>query len=275
MRPEDGYIVDSLGWAHYRLGDYTSAVQYLEKAIELVPEDPTINDHLGDAYWQSGRASRRATNGGAPCSSGRRTTRSNRSRPSSTAAGAHGRSRAAAKRACRSRPLRRRKVNLYLHVTGRRADGYHLIDSLVAFADIGDRLTAEPARLPVSRRSTAPRPRASPRLGDDNLVLRAARLLADQAGIPPAPRSISKSICRSPRASAAGRADAAAALAVLSRLVGSNRLMDRSLANSAPGSAPMFLPASTGAPSGSAASASASSRPSRCRRQAFFSPILG
>jgi Flp pilus assembly protein TadD len=56
LRPEDGYIVDSLGWAHYRLGDYPSAVQYLEKAIELVPEDPTINDHLGDAYWQSGRA---------------------------------------------------------------------------------------------------------------------------------------------------------------------------------------------------------------------------
>ena len=57
LRPEDGYIVDSLGWAHYRLGDYSSAVQYLEKAIELVPEDPTINDHLGDAYWQSGRPS--------------------------------------------------------------------------------------------------------------------------------------------------------------------------------------------------------------------------
>jgi tetratricopeptide (TPR) repeat protein len=56
LRPEDGYIVDSLGWAHYRLGDYASAVQYLEKAIELVPEDPTINDHLGDAYWQNGRA---------------------------------------------------------------------------------------------------------------------------------------------------------------------------------------------------------------------------
>ncbi len=55
VRPEDGYIVDSLGWAHYRLGNYASAVQYLEKAIELVPEDPTINDHLGDAYWQNGR----------------------------------------------------------------------------------------------------------------------------------------------------------------------------------------------------------------------------
>ncbi len=55
LRPEDGYIVDSLGWAHYRLGDYAGAVQYLERAIELVPADPTINDHLGDAYWQTGR----------------------------------------------------------------------------------------------------------------------------------------------------------------------------------------------------------------------------
>ncbi len=55
LRPEDGYIVDSLGWAHYRLGDYAGRVQYLEKALELVPDDPTINDHLGDAYWKSGR----------------------------------------------------------------------------------------------------------------------------------------------------------------------------------------------------------------------------
>ena len=55
LRPEDGYIVDSLGWARYKLGDYSAAVQYLEKALELVPEDSTINDHLGDAYWQAGR----------------------------------------------------------------------------------------------------------------------------------------------------------------------------------------------------------------------------
>ena len=55
LRPEDGYIVDSLGWAHYRMGDYEAAVEKLEKAIELVPEDPTINDHLGDAYWRIGR----------------------------------------------------------------------------------------------------------------------------------------------------------------------------------------------------------------------------
>jgi tetratricopeptide (TPR) repeat protein len=54
-RPDDGYIVDSLGWAYYRLGNYDEAVKQLEKAIELKPEDPTINDHLGDAYWRVGR----------------------------------------------------------------------------------------------------------------------------------------------------------------------------------------------------------------------------
>jgi tetratricopeptide (TPR) repeat protein len=55
LRPNDGYIVDSLGWAHYRLGDFTKATEYLERAIELKPQDPTINDHLGDAYWRTGR----------------------------------------------------------------------------------------------------------------------------------------------------------------------------------------------------------------------------
>jgi tetratricopeptide (TPR) repeat protein len=55
LRPNDGYIVDSLGWAFYRLGNYAQAAQHLEHAVELHPDDPTINDHLGDAYWQTGR----------------------------------------------------------------------------------------------------------------------------------------------------------------------------------------------------------------------------
>ena len=55
QRPDDGYIVDSLGWAYYRLGNYEEATKQLERAIELRPEDPTINDHLGDAYWRVGR----------------------------------------------------------------------------------------------------------------------------------------------------------------------------------------------------------------------------
>jgi len=55
QRADDGYIVDSLGWAYYRLGNVDEAVKQLERAVELKPEDPTINDHLGDAYWRAGR----------------------------------------------------------------------------------------------------------------------------------------------------------------------------------------------------------------------------
>jgi tetratricopeptide (TPR) repeat protein len=54
-RPQDGYIVDSLGWAYYRLGRYDEAVAQLEQAVKLRAEDATINDHLGDAYWRAGR----------------------------------------------------------------------------------------------------------------------------------------------------------------------------------------------------------------------------
>ena len=55
QRADDGYIVDFLGWAYYRLGNNDEAVKQLERAVELKPEDPTINDHLGDAYWRVGR----------------------------------------------------------------------------------------------------------------------------------------------------------------------------------------------------------------------------
>lgn len=53
--PRSGAIVDSLGWAHYRLGDYKKAVEILEQAVELEAGDPEINNHLGDAYWMVGR----------------------------------------------------------------------------------------------------------------------------------------------------------------------------------------------------------------------------
>jgi len=55
QRPDDGYIVDSLGWAYYRIGNYQEASKHLERAVELKPDDPTINDHLGDVYWRTGR----------------------------------------------------------------------------------------------------------------------------------------------------------------------------------------------------------------------------
>ena len=55
LRPTDGYIVDSLGWAHYKLGHYDESLRILEKAIEMKPADPTVNDHLGDVYWRVNR----------------------------------------------------------------------------------------------------------------------------------------------------------------------------------------------------------------------------
>ena len=55
QRPDDGYIVDSLGWVLYRFGEFDRAVEHLEKAVELRPVDPVINDHFGDALWMVGR----------------------------------------------------------------------------------------------------------------------------------------------------------------------------------------------------------------------------
>ena len=55
LRPDSGYIIDSLGWGLYRLGRYEEAVGHMEKAVELMPIDPVVNDHLGDVYWAVGR----------------------------------------------------------------------------------------------------------------------------------------------------------------------------------------------------------------------------
>lgn len=55
LRPSDGYIVDSLGWAYFRMGRFDDAVREMERAVSLKPEDPVLNDHLGDAYWRVGR----------------------------------------------------------------------------------------------------------------------------------------------------------------------------------------------------------------------------
>ncbi len=110
------------------------------------------------------------------------------------------------------------KINLFLHVLGRRDDGYHLLDSLVVFAGVADRLRAAPAAglsLTVGGRfggALAAEP--------DNLVLRAARALADAAGIAPTARlELDKTL---PVASGigGGSADAAAALRLLARLWG-------------------------------------------------------
>ncbi|HEY5289035.1 MAG TPA: tetratricopeptide repeat protein [Caulobacteraceae bacterium] len=53
--PQSGAMIDSLGWAYYRLGDYTTAVEKLEQAVSLEAGDADVNNHLGDAYWRVGR----------------------------------------------------------------------------------------------------------------------------------------------------------------------------------------------------------------------------
>lgn len=55
LAPNNGAITDSLGWAHYKMGNYERAIFYLERATELAPDISEILDHLGDAYWQVGR----------------------------------------------------------------------------------------------------------------------------------------------------------------------------------------------------------------------------
>jgi Flp pilus assembly protein TadD len=55
LQPGSGAMIDSLGWAFYRLGDYPMAVEKLEAAVQLEPGDPDVNNHLGDAYWRVGR----------------------------------------------------------------------------------------------------------------------------------------------------------------------------------------------------------------------------
>lgn len=105
------------------------------------------------------------------------------------------------------------KINLCLHVTGRRLDGYHLLDSLVVFADVADRVFASPAH-GLSLVVAGPEG-AGLQADDDNLVLRAARLM----GVADAALVLDKHL---PVASGigGGSADAAAALRALARLTG-------------------------------------------------------
>jgi 4-diphosphocytidyl-2-C-methyl-D-erythritol kinase len=108
------------------------------------------------------------------------------------------------------------KVNLYLHVTGRRDDGYHLLDSLVVFAGIGDTLSAEPAESLSLR--VAGRFAAGLAAEADNLVLRAARMLAAEAGVAAAAHLVLEKHLPVASGIGGGSADAAAALRLLCRL---------------------------------------------------------
>ena len=53
LRPNDGYIVDSLGWALFKLKKYDEAKKYMQLAVRLMASDPVINDHFADVLWMS------------------------------------------------------------------------------------------------------------------------------------------------------------------------------------------------------------------------------
>ncbi len=170
-------------------------MKQLERAIELKPEDPTINDHLGDAYWRIGRKleahfqwahardmkpdpeeltkiesklksglARRAIVAGQGAEKGRRRrlTRPRVTTPLTEKAPA--------------------KINLTLRVVGRRADGYHELESLVVFAGVADTLSLQPdtddGLAITGRYAAACGPDA------DNLVLKAERALRASVGRP-------------------------------------------------------------------------------------------
>lgn len=112
------------------------------------------------------------------------------------------------------------KVNLYLHVVGRRADGYHLLDSLIVFASVGDRLAAERADgLDLALEGPFARALgAAARAADDNLILKAARRLARLCGVSEGARLWLVKNLPVAAGIGGGSADAAAALRLLCRL---------------------------------------------------------
>ena len=123
------------------------------------------------------------------------------------------------------------KINLWLHVTGRRPDGRHELDSLVAFADVGDRLSAAPADA-LSLSLSGPFAAALGR-GADNLVLKAVRTLAAHCGVPAAAALHLEKHLPVASGIGGGSADAAAALRLCARLwqadIGEGALLDLAL----------------------------------------------
>jgi Flp pilus assembly protein TadD len=55
FRSNDPYIIDSIGWGHYMIGDFVVAESFLKRAVELMPNDPVVNDHYGDILWRLDR----------------------------------------------------------------------------------------------------------------------------------------------------------------------------------------------------------------------------
>ena len=55
LKKNDGYIIDSLGWALFKLKKYEESEKYLEQAVRIMPSDPVVNDHYGDVLWKNSK----------------------------------------------------------------------------------------------------------------------------------------------------------------------------------------------------------------------------
>ncbi len=160
--PNDGYIIDSLGWAFTGSAASRKPSSSSSRRCILRSTDPEINDHLGDAYWRAGRKLEARFQWNIAASVDKEGAVKERvakklaggldAVPRFPDAGAdrrgaggsrppHGPSQCACRREAfvEAAPA---KVNLALHVTGRRADGYHELESLVVFADVADEIVA-------------------------------------------------------------------------------------------------------------------------------------
>ena len=148
--PDDGAIIDSLGWVMFRQGDYEDAAKQLEHAVELEADDATVNDHLGDAYWRLGRQieARSQWERAARLTADKALGDQLREKlkdglDSAPAAPRLGGLIFYVERV--DRMAAPAKLDLYLHVTGKRPDGYHLLDGLVALPKF---TTHSPSRRP-------------------------------------------------------------------------------------------------------------------------------
>ncbi|NHN88687.1 4-(cytidine 5'-diphospho)-2-C-methyl-D-erythritol kinase [Acetobacter conturbans] len=123
------------------------------------------------------------------------------------------------------------KINLYLHVTGRRPDGYHLLDSLAVFAGAADRLIYEPSGSPLTLDLTGPfGMKLADDATDDNLVMRAARFLAEGTDVALTGRLVLEKNLPVASGIGGGSADAAATLRLLDRAWALNTPQERLLA---------------------------------------------
>ena len=229
-QPQNGAIVDSLGWALFVLGRAEEAVEPMERAAELEPVDPIVLDHLGDVYWTVGRRLearfqwQRALSFEPEPDEALRIRRKlevGLDRVLEEEAGAEP---AVAQDLCAmatGSAIAPATITITLHVTGQRPDGYHMLDSLVVFGVVGDRITATAAP-GLSLEVSGPFAAGVPTDASNSILRAAARYRARIGGDEDGPGAHLRLTKALPHAAGigSGSSDAAATLALLSELWG-------------------------------------------------------